>query len=1339
MKSNKFIKLFIYINLIIIFFCGAALLQAQEEDLFFKTYAPDALVVLDLSGSMAWNPAGGSNMYGNSSCSGTTFYSNTNTPGYTTDCRRVEVAKRVIFSMLDDTGNNIINSEDAENLGVRMGYMRFRNCATTSEESDRGFYSATSACEPDHFNCPAANPNCERTDGFCANEVSGSYFAATSDCQVPDMLNCRGLSCGRTDGFCNASLLAGQPYYASSACGTPDTANCTGADCYGGFCDSSKSGTPYYAAQNCSTPNQGYGNCTGANCSGGFCSVSKPVVTYYAHDSSCTPNTTHCRENWSGCTGGFCSSPRSQGWRTCTTACTSLGCTVGCTMPGCNLACSTAGCAQSCTYSCANECTGGGADNWASGCNQLIWPLESRYSCIYNRHLTSSPSTATACETGANACTGNANCVAGETATGGTHLAVALREAKSYLDHHKANDVDRDCRNKFVILISDGADTYACSGTGAETQSTQYQRRRESVARARQLAAAGYKVFVIGFGSNMSARDRNTLNWMAYHGGTDNPNETNSGSVTGSSAYVIPGGALYPEGITSCMTSTRKAINEGGTNYYYARANDPGAHAGITDAEISTYPLTGYAFFAADTESLAQALKSALVIIRESTQSFSQASVQVSRTEDENYLYEASFIPVSEDSFWRGYLKKFSICTHTDVTNGVAGCVRAGDIKEDYDLEAGAILKARSAATRAIKTYVNGSLVDFTNAISPVYFGYDSGMTSARDDVVGYIRGEAIYNPDQDGSSNVYKLGDVFRSNPITVGTPSLFFNDTRDLYDPAQSCSPSAPKLTTAFAQFRLDHCRAFSCENADDKTKRLIIAGANDGQLHVFKTTDMTEAWSFIPPNMLDKLKMITHKTHPTTLAHQYFVDGQISVTDAWLPSTAGSGTCKSKNDWKTLLIFGEGRGTSPNTWSSSPYCDIDFSDNSRYNATFNPYYCGYHALDITDTLNSVYRWSIKGSGGGVISTSHGPYFGEAWSKMKTGRVKINVSGTVQEKWVGFIGAGYNEASCTGTTCGDCDCRGKGFFVIDLTDGRILWSFTLGSAATATTNPNMKYSVPATPAVVDFDNDGFIDTAYIGDLGGNIWRFKLCKQDDESTCGISNWSGARIFNGTSSISPVRPLYVTPSVASDHLGNIWLFWGTGDKNDSMNIPPEASSYSEKFFALKDGTLSQITPTAYTISNLTDVTDSGVYCNEIGTGCETVSTSSGWYINLDASGEKVMADSLVFGGVVYFTSYMPEAQEGGACLATGASYLYALKYTSGAGALDEGERKMLVGSGIASSPVISSPPGGGAADMYVTVSSGFAGSTGTTGRVDIDPKTLRSPTNVLFWKDRRVD
>ncbi|MCX5843427.1 MAG: VWA domain-containing protein [Deltaproteobacteria bacterium] len=334
MRSRKIFAFFIFISVCILSFAGISSAQAPapptgEEMLFTTSTSPDALILIDLSGSMDDNPVGGSNKYGNSSCTGT-FYSTSGT-GHTTDCRKIEIAKRALFAVLDDNNDNVINSSDEGSLKVRVGFMRFRQGDDT-------------------------------------------------------------------------------------------------------------------------------------------------------------------------------------------------------------------------------------AGIWSSGNSRVLCPIGSAYSRIFCANNTSCASTVSSCSNKGCQISGGTECVVGETATGGTPLAMSLYEAKVYLNAHKAADTYADCRQKFVILVSDGSDTYACGGDGQECKnaadaagySRRFKGRREVVAQAKALSDAGYKVFVIGFGASMPTYLQNTLNWAAYYGGTDAPNTANTGSTTG---YNIPTGCdpnASPPVTTNC-------------------------------------------------------------------------------------------------------------------------------------------------------------------------------------------------------------------------------------------------------------------------------------------------------------------------------------------------------------------------------------------------------------------------------------------------------------------------------------------------------------------------------------------------------------------------------------------------------------------------------------------------------------------------------------------------------------------------------------------------------------------------------------------------------------------
>ncbi len=884
--------------------------------------------------------------------------------------------------------------------------------------------------------------------------------------------------------------------------------------------------------------------------------------------------------------------------------------------------------------------------DYSSGNNVLIQGITTSsgaitpYSSIYCGNNTAACTTAvTSCGSGLPVT--NAACVANISASGNTPLITAMSEIKQYLDAHKASDSSRTCRKKFAIIITDGEDTvWKCGSTSA----TDVQRHRKAVLQAKMLNDAGYSTFVVGFGS-MQTYLQNVLNWMAYYGGTDNPMVANS---------ALP------------ATSFNTAMDPCSAD---SAGNDPG-----------TMNLTGYAFFANNASELTQSLKYSFSLIKEATYSFSaNVSVAASRTADENYLYATSFQPVNSEPFWPGYLKQYQISD-----DGTVGSVL---------WEAGNVLKSKTADSRSIYTYkgaTNLALTSFIRETDPTIattgaITYDdlniddsaSNALATYNMVIGFIRGESAYNIES------WKLGDIFRSNPVSIPTPSKYFNDTRDT------------SSTTAYENFAKHHIRATS----SDGNKRLMLIGANDGQLHAFKTVDGSEAWSFIPPNFLPKLINIAHNSHPTGLSHLYFVDGFTTVADVWIKGISGendSDTAKKESNWRTLAIIGEGRGMANLAWSSSASCTSDFK--STY-ATGYENFCGYHALDVTNTPSPpTYAWHL------IPTYTEAPYLGEPWSRFMVSRVII----AGEERWVGFIGAGYNPSPCTSTSC---EKRGKGFLVIDLKNGSTVWSFTNGGAG-YTGSADMQYSVPANPLIIDADGDGFADTAYIGDIGGNIWRFRFCASGDPATCNTTNWRGSRLYQRTS--GSALTIYTAPTATKDPSGNLWIYWGTGDKVD-----PVDTTVRNKFFAVKD---TDFTST-WSDSNLENI-DTTTYTD--------TSAKHGWYLNLATGGEKVLYDPTVYGGVIYFTTYLPD-QSGDPCSQAGTSNLWGINYLTGAGMIPTGTsggtaRSKYIGTGMASGVIISQSATGVASLIYEI--GGVIGSTTV-------PSTS-SRTNILYWRDSRV-
>jgi len=344
-----------------------------------------------------------------------------------------------------------------------------------------------------------------------------------------------------------------------------------------------------------------------------------------------------------------------------------------------------------------------------------------------------------------------------------------------------------------------------------------------------------------------------------------------------------------------------------------------------------------------------------------------------------------------------------------------------------------------------------------------------------------------------------------------------------------------------------------------------------------------------------------------------------------------------------WKTVVVFGLRRGGK-----------------------------SYYALDITDTTSPTFLWSFTDS-----------RMAETWSEPAIGKVKIGTN----DQYVMFVGGGYNTDNNNFT--------GKAFFAIDLATGAPVWSYDNTASGDGT---YMKFSLAANPTAVDFDNNGYVDHVYIGDVGGQLWKF------DVSQTSTSNWKGRRLFAATPSqpdppvgggeYYPAQGFYAAPTLAFDSSHHVWVYLGTGDRNHPNNTS------SNRFYGIRDADVTYATGMSQgatlTESMLADVSNS--------TGSNTTDID-GWFFQLGAN-EKAFAAGNVFNNTVLFSGFTPATTvtcEGGG----GDARLYAVQMTTGYAAMNFSTGQALtttdhtvgkstqIGTGIASMPVvIVNPPAG---------------------------------------------
>ena len=349
------------------------------------------------------------------------------------------------------------------------------------------------------------------------------------------------------------------------------------------------------------------------------------------------------------------------------------------------------------------------------------------------------------------------------------------------------------------------------------------------------------------------------------------------------------------------------------------------------------------------------------------------------------------------------------------------------------------------------------------------------------------------------------------------------------------------------------------------------------------------------------------------------------------------------KVGSTWKTIVVFGLRRGGNH-----------------------------YYALDITDTTNPSFMWSFTDT-----------KMGETWSEPAIG--KVNIGGT--PTYVMFVGGGYDTAQNNAT--------GKAFFAIKLSDGsKVFEYYNSGSSGD---HGSMNFSIAANPTAVDLNNDGFVDRVYIGDVGGQVWKF------DVTNGTPANWTGKRVFAASPSQTnpppageyyPAQGMYGSPTLAFDTSMHLWLFIGTGDRNHPNN------NATNRFYGIRDsfdltGATDMNTGAALTESNLANVTSTN------GTAAD------GWYFQMGTN-EKVFAAANVFNMDVLFSGFTPTTSvtctSGG-----GTAKLYAVQMQTGYAAINFSTgtalsstdatvtRSTSIGSGIASMPVIivTPPPGSG--------------------------------------------
>ena len=389
-------------------------------------------------------------------------------------------------------------------------------------------------------------------------------------------------------------------------------------------------------------------------------------------------------------------------------------------------------------------------------------------------------------------------------------------------------------------------------------------------------------------------------------------------------------------------------------------------------------------------------------------------------------------------------------------------------------------------------------------------------------------------------------------------------------------------------------------------NKPDSVAFVGTNQGYLHAVDTITGKEVFSFVPKELLSNLD--TFYKDERRLTKLYGLDGDLTT---WIEDKNKDGAVSA--DDHAYLYVGMRRGGN-----------------------------NYYALDVSDKTNPKVLWTIKGGPNGDTDFAS---LGQSWSKPTL--AKIMIGG--EETKVLVFGGGYDPLQ-DNSNIRSPDTIGNSLFVVDATTGDLLWK------ADDTDYDEMMYSFPSDPQVIDINGDGLADQMYIGDMGGQVWRFDV---DGGATNTNSMLKGGVIASlANDSANGFRKFFYQPDVA--------LLKGDADTPDYLSISIGSGNRAHPLDEVTDNRFYMIRQ--YSIFNAPEeygmedqstglfrpVTEADLYnatANNIASADPEIAEnariqlaeSQGWRVHLTEPGEKVLSHSLTVNNGVNFTTYLPGA------------------------------------------------------------------------------------------------
>lgn len=619
---------------------------------------------------------------------------------------------------------------------------------------------------------------------------------------------------------------------------------------------------------------------------------------------------------------------------------------------------------------------------------------------------------------------------------------------------------------------------------------------------------------------------------------------------------------------------------------------------------------------------------------------------QFNRQSNKNEVYFALFKP-GETNRWLGNVKRYALSSSQgDIildADGVGAIDNAtGFFKTDArsfwtssadgnnTAIGGVAGQLSNSSSRKIYTYLGSSpatpatltasqyLLNTANTgITYDKLGLTAARSSERNSLINWLRG----------------FDDVANAERKTLGDPLH-----------------SVPRLVTYRCNSYTDATYS-TCASEDQS----VFVGTNEGFVQAFNTNDGTEQMAFMPEALLSNVVKLRDNARSTSLFPRPY--GMDNTVVTWVNDVNKNG-----------VIYG---GKNPNSATPALLSGLNTGEFVYAYATMGRGGRNLYALDVTDINAPKLRWFLTPSTPGFAR------LGQTWSTPVVTKIKI---GSTETPVIMFAG-GYDEtqddvsirdwngdSKAFGSTRTQ-DQYGNALYIVNALTGQLIWS---GSSETANASAQshqqltkMKYSMPGSLRVIDLDRDGNADQFFIGDMGGQVWRFfinngnavsSIVSPLDSDTGTTNDGVFANVIpsdtgseNDATLKAKLRRFYNEPDVA--------LLTVNAGKALVVNIGsgyrghPLDTSTEDRFYSFKTPIInSNASHTILTESSMYDATDNliqeGTTAQKAAAAAAFGSNTGGWYIRLDdREGEKVLSRALTFAGQVFFSTYEPGNSE----------------------------------------------------------------------------------------------